>query len=285
MPFSLKKSKINEVSHMNSIAFWNKWPVRLGAGLAAGAAITYVDNFAFAGEVSPIIIVAMLLVATATAGAIWGQRGWVAVAAAWACVPLAHLVKHVLGLPDTLQPNTYKSILMLAAFTLVVAALGTGCGLLLRRLTTGTPRSDSGVRQPRRTDRLSMHTRSSDKDRNISAASWRSGHNPVYAALAGAIGLGIGWLDLHTTEVIVTILALLSAGLLLGLLQPVAAWRWALLVAVGLPVVAGIGQLLGVDTVEPIRLDPRVALLALAVGLVGCYTGVLIRRIARFTTS
>jgi hypothetical protein len=62
---------------------------------------------------------------------------------AWACVPLAHVVKHVLGLPDTLQPNTYKSILMLAAFTFVVAALGTGGGLLIRRLTTGSTSSDS----------------------------------------------------------------------------------------------------------------------------------------------
>lgn len=128
---------------MNSIAFWNKWLARLSAGFVAGAVIVYVDNVAFEGEVSPIIIVAMLLVATATAGAIWGQRGWVAVAAAWACVPLAHVVKHILGLPDTLQPNTYKSILMLAAFTLVVAALGTGGGLLIRRLTTGSTSSDS----------------------------------------------------------------------------------------------------------------------------------------------
>lgn len=270
---------------MNSIAFRSKWPLRLGVGFGAGVAIMYVDNFAFEGEVSPIIIVAMLLAATATAGAIWGKRGWVAAVAAWACVPLAHVVKHVLGLPDTLQPNTYKSILLPAAFSFIVATIGAGCGLLIRRLTAGTLRSDSGVRQPRRTDRLSMRTRSSDQDRNISAASWRSGHNPVWVALAGAIGLGIGWLDLHTTEVIVTILALLSVGLLLGLLQPVAAWRWALLLAVGLPVVAEIGQLLGVDTAEPIRLDPRVALLALAIGLVGCYTGVLIRRIARFATS
>ncbi len=128
---------------MNSISFWNKLPVRLGAGLAAGAAIAYVDNFAFEGEVSPIVIVAMLLVATAIAGAIWGKRGWVAAAAAWACVPLAHLIKHVLGLPDTLQPNTYKSILLLAAFTLVVATIGAGCGVLIRKLTTGAVRPDS----------------------------------------------------------------------------------------------------------------------------------------------
>lgn len=128
---------------MNSISFWNKLPVRLGIGLAAGAAITYVDNFAFEGEVSPIVIVAMLFAATAMAGAIWGQRGWIAVAAAWACVPLAHVIKHVLGLPDTLQPNTYKSILMLAAFTLVVATIGTGCGVLIRKLIPGAVNADS----------------------------------------------------------------------------------------------------------------------------------------------
>src|SRR3974377_1974627 len=103
-----------------------------------------------------------------------------------------------------------------------------------------------------------MRMRSSDKD--ISEASWRSGHNTVCAALAGAIGLAIGWLDLHTTEGIVTILPLGSAVLVLGLVQPVAAWRWALLLAIGLPVMAGMGQLLGVSTAELIRLDVRIVL-------------------------
>ena len=119
---------------MDSTGLWSRWPVRLGAGFAAGAAIAAVDNFAFEGEVSPIIIVAMLLAATATAGVVWGRRGWVTAAAAWACVPSAHLIKHILGLPDTLQPDTYASILMLAAFTLAVAVVGAGCGVVLRRL-------------------------------------------------------------------------------------------------------------------------------------------------------
>src|SRR5262249_59759956 len=99
----------------------SKWPTVLGVGVVAGAAIAYVDNYAFEGEVSPIVIVALLLAATAMAGAVWGRRGWVAVAVMWACVPSAHVVKHVLGLPDTLHPNTYMSILYLAAFTLIVA--------------------------------------------------------------------------------------------------------------------------------------------------------------------
>ncbi len=121
---------------MNSTDVTLRWPALAGVGFAAGAAIAAVDNFAFGGEVSPIVIVAMLLAATATAGLIWDRRGWIAAAAAWICVPLAHLIKHALGLPDTMQPNTYTSILMLAAFTLAVATIGTGCGVLLRRLTT-----------------------------------------------------------------------------------------------------------------------------------------------------
>jgi len=109
---------------------------------------------------------------------------------------------------------------------------------------------------------------------------------PLAAALAVAIGLGIGWLDLHTTEVVVTILALLLGGLFLGLLQPSAAWRWAVLLALGLSAMAVVGHLLSVHTAEPIRLDPRVVLAALAFALVGSYSGVAVRRIvARLTTS
>ena len=116
----------------------SKWPARLGVGLGAGAGIVYLDNWAFEGEVSPLIIVALLLAATAMGGAIWGRRGWTAAAVTWACVPLAHVVKHVLDLPDTLHPNTYLSIVYLAAFTLVIATGGTACGVLGRRLATGS---------------------------------------------------------------------------------------------------------------------------------------------------
>ena len=45
--------------------------MRLCVGLAAGIAVAWVDNFAFEGEVSPIVIVVMLLAATATIAAVW----------------------------------------------------------------------------------------------------------------------------------------------------------------------------------------------------------------------
>jgi len=106
---------------------------RVVTGLFAGAAIAAVDNFASGGEVSPIVIVALLLAAAGIAGALWGRRGWVAALLAGACVPSAHLARHLLDLPDTLHPNTYASILKLAAFSLAVAFIGLAGGVLLRK--------------------------------------------------------------------------------------------------------------------------------------------------------
>ena len=113
------------------------WPVLLGVAVALGVTIAAVDNFALGGEVSPIIIVVMLFGATALVGVLGSQRAWVAALAVWTWVPLAHLAKHVLSMPDTLRPNTYTSILMLGAFSLAVAAVGTGCGVLARKLVAG----------------------------------------------------------------------------------------------------------------------------------------------------
>lgn len=110
------------------------FPARVFVGLLAGVAIATVDNVAFGGEVSPIVIVVMLLAATGLAGAYWGLRGWAAALSACTCVPSAHLVKHLLGLSDTLHPNTYASILWLAAFSLAAAAVGMACGVFLRAL-------------------------------------------------------------------------------------------------------------------------------------------------------
>jgi hypothetical protein len=131
---------------MAPIVFWSRSPVRLASGLVAGATIVWVDNVAFEGEVSPIVIVAMLLAVTATAGAVWGWRAWTTAAATWACVPAAHVTKHVLGWPDTLHPNTYASILYLAVFTLAVAIAGTGVGVFTHRITAGVVRPDSKSR-------------------------------------------------------------------------------------------------------------------------------------------
>jgi len=119
----------------------------------------------------------------------------------------------------------------------------------------------------------------------MNPVSWNSRHNAICAALAVTLGLGIGWLDLHTTEVTVTILALLLGGLVLGLLRPTGAWRWAVLLVLGLPVMAAVGRLFHLRTAEPIRFDPRIDMVALVFALIGCCGGVAVRRMAaRLTT-
>ena len=92
-----------------------------------------------------MVIVALVLAATGIAPAIWGWRGWVTAAAVWAGLPLAHLVKHIFDLPDTLQPSTYTSITCLAAFSLVGATAGKGFGMLVRRFATGA--ANGGAKQ------------------------------------------------------------------------------------------------------------------------------------------
>ena len=116
---------------------------RLGLALGAGGLIAAVDNVWFQGEVSPIVVVGLLLAAAAAAGALWGTAGWIPATIVWACIPGAHLVKRLLGLPDTLHPNTYRSILLLAGFTLGVTAVGFAAGLLAGRTSAaGMGRSD-----------------------------------------------------------------------------------------------------------------------------------------------
>lgn len=122
---------------------------------------------------------------------------------------------------------------------------------------------------------------SSHKD----TASWRSPRELVWSTLAVVLGLAIGWLDLHVTEVVVTILALFTAGLLLGFLQSVAAWRWPVLMVVGLPLMAAAARVLGWKTAEPARLDIGITLVAFAFALLGSYIGVLTRHIVRTLAS
>jgi hypothetical protein len=114
-------------------------PLRCGVGLLAGVAISLVDNVAFEGEVSPIVIVGLLFAAGGVMGAAWGRAAWAPSLVAWACLPLVHVAKHVAGLPDTLHPNTWASIAKLAVFTWVVTTVATGAAALLRgsRTTSG----------------------------------------------------------------------------------------------------------------------------------------------------
>ena len=124
---------------MGPVGSGSRWQLPIALGLGAGAAIAAVDNLMFEGEVSPIVIVLLLLVATLAASAVWGRRGFLTAFITWVWVPGAHVVKHAVGLPDTLHPNNYASIGKLGAFSFVVALVGTAFGVLLHRLVTVRP--------------------------------------------------------------------------------------------------------------------------------------------------
>jgi len=111
--------------------------------------------------------------------------------------------------------------------------------------------------------------------------SWRSPRDLVCTALAVILGLVVGFLDLHVTEVVVTVVALLTSGLLLGLIQPKGTWRWALLIAIGLPIMEFVAIRTGMQTAEPARLDPLIALVALVLAFLGTYLGVFMRYLIR----
>jgi hypothetical protein len=107
--------------------------VRIAVGVLLGLAIAATDSFAFHGEISPAVIAAMLLLATLMLALAWGTTALPAAAGVWVCTPLAHAIKFALHLPDTLQPNTAGSIGKLAAFTLLIAAVGAGGGIAIHR--------------------------------------------------------------------------------------------------------------------------------------------------------
>ena len=118
-----------------------------------------------------------------------------------------------------------------------------------------------------------------------SLASWFSLYDLLCSAIAVILGLVIGWIDIHTTEVTVTIVSLLLSGYILGLLQPKAAWRWSVLIVLGLPAMVIYAHLIVLQTPESSRIDIRIIFVSLLFALFGFYIGVLIRRILRGLTS
>jgi uncharacterized metal-binding protein len=110
--------------------------LQLAIAAACGAAIAAVDNFAAGGEVSPIVTVALLLGASFAVAASGNRHRWIGVLLVWVWLPMAHVVKHGLGLPDTIHPNTLTSIFLLGVFSLSVTMVGAGCGVFVRRVIT-----------------------------------------------------------------------------------------------------------------------------------------------------
>jgi hypothetical protein len=100
-------------------------------GFVAGVAVAAIEAWG-GGAVRPVVIVALVIAAGLGVGLRWAWGGWPGALALAVPVPGLHMVRHVLGLPDTIQPNTYDAIVMMALFHAALAGAGLAAGAVLR---------------------------------------------------------------------------------------------------------------------------------------------------------
>lgn len=93
----------------------------------------------------------------------------------------------------------------------------------------------------------------------------------ILALLAAVI---IDAVDVHATEVQATLMVLLPATFLLGLLHPRRAWLWALIIGLSIPLTYLLAGPLGIVTAEPPS-PPYTGLIVLVPAFIGTYAGVL----------
>jgi len=100
-------------------------------GLVAGLAVAVLESSG-GGAVRPVVVVALLIVASLALGLRWGWAGWPGALAAALPVPVLHLARLVLGLPDVIRPGTLDAIAMMALFDVAVCGAGLAAGAVLR---------------------------------------------------------------------------------------------------------------------------------------------------------
>jgi hypothetical protein len=96
--------------------------------------------------------------------------------------------------------------------------------------------------------------------------------------LSLGLGLFAGYFDSHTEEVPFTLLLLLGCGVVLGVMQPAGAWRWALLLGASVFLFHALEWLVGYQPRYPAEPNIFITLFALAPAFIGVYGGVLVRR-------
>jgi hypothetical protein len=92
------------------------------------------------------------------------------------------------------------------------------------------------------------------------------------------LGLVIGWLDIRSVEAQPTVLLLVVCGLFLGFSQPTHAWRWALLLAVWIPLGGFAALAIGLRTPAPDEPGVIGSFIAFVPAFIGTYVGVLLNR-------
>lgn len=101
-------------------------------GLAAGIVVSAVELYAVGGHLPPVVIVALQIVVAAALGVVWGWTAWPGTLAAALPLPAVHALRHALGWPDTISPNTWDAITMMTLFALAVGGAGLAAGAIAR---------------------------------------------------------------------------------------------------------------------------------------------------------
>ncbi len=91
-----------------------------------------------------------------------------------------------------------------------------------------------------------------------------------------------GYLDVHATEVIVSLTCILLFSFIAGMLQPKGAWRWAILIGLSIPVSYFITFALGQRAVDAPRYPITLVVLVIP-ALIATYFGVLVNRITHLS--
>jgi len=108
------------------------------AAVVLGFGIVFVDLFADGGEISPAVVLSLLLVAGAIIGVIHSRFSfWLALLISIS-LPAVHLILHLRGYKTKLQPDTVASILLVGMVALCTACIGVLIGASARRAATRT---------------------------------------------------------------------------------------------------------------------------------------------------
>jgi hypothetical protein len=86
-------------------------------------------------------------------------------------------------------------------------------------------------------------------------------------------------LELHSDDTGIEVFCILLSTLILGFCHPARAWQWALLIGLAVPAAGWIWR-----TPKPV-IDLTVPAFVMAVGLLGSYAGVFVRRVISASTS
>lgn len=93
-----------------------------------------------------------------------------------------------------------------------------------------------------------------------------------------SFGVIIGWIDLQASEVQPIVLFILGSTALLGFVQPLRAWLWALIIGSGILTAHLLGPLLGLNPPYEVKPNVLVTLIALIPAFIGAYIGAFIGR-------